>query len=262
MSSVNSSKLKNKTAIVTASTEGIGFAIAKRLAQDGANVVISSRKEANVNKAVDSLKIDFPNQIVGTTCHVGNPEDREKLVKFTLDSFGAINIFVSNAAVNPHFGSFLDTEESAWDKIFDINVKSAFMLTQKIVPHMLKNNSDGDRGSIVYVSSIAGYSGLPSIGAYSVSKTALLGLSKNLATELGVDKIRVNLVAPGVIKTKFSQNIWSNEDAEEIFTSQLAIKRLGESEEIAGLVNFLCGPEASYITGENIVVSGGYHCKL
>lgn len=254
--------LKDKTAIVTASTEGIGFAIARRLARDGANVVISSRKQKKVDQAVEELKKLYPKQIAGTICHVGKNEDREKLVDFTLQNFGSVNILVSNAAVNPYFGSFMDTEESHWDKIFDVNVKAPFMLTKQVVPHMLKNKQQGDKGSIVYISSIAAYTGLGLIGAYSVSKTALLGLTRNFANELGVDKIRVNLVAPGVIKTKFSQSLTEDEHAEDICKAATSLKRLGEPDEIAGIVNFLCGPEASYITGENIVVGGGYHCRV
>jgi dehydrogenase/reductase SDR family member 4 len=254
--------LHNKTAIVTASTEGIGFSIVKRLAKSGANVVVSSRKQKNVDQAVSELEKLYPNQIVGTVCHVGKNEDREKLVDLAMEKFGSINILVSNAAVNPYFGSFMDTEESHWDKIFDVNVKAPFMLTKQVVPHMLKNKQPGDKGSIVYISSIAAYTGLALIGAYSVSKSALLGLTRNFANELGVDNVRVNLVAPGVIKTKFSQSLTADKHAEEMCKAATSLKRLGEPDEVAGMVNFLCGPEASYITGENIVVGGGYHCRV
>lgn len=255
-------RLSNKIAIVTGSTEGIGFSIAKRLADDGAKVVISSRKQNKVDQAVEELKSSYPGQISGTVCHVGKEEDRNSLVNFTLDTHGGIDILVSNVAVNPYFGSFMDMQESQWDKIFDVNVKSPFMLTQKVVPHMMKNDRPRDRGAIVYISSIAAYSGMSSIGAYSISKTALLGLCKNMSMELGPDGIRVNLVAPGVIKTKFSELLWQNETQDDYFKSLTHLKRLGESEELGGIVSFLCGPDASYITGENIVVAGGYHCAL
>lgn len=255
-------KLHNRVAIVTGSTEGIGFAVAKRMAEDGAKVVVSSRKKEKVDKAVEELKSMFPNQIVGSVCHVGKEEDRDRLLNFTLEQFGAIDILVSNVAVNPYFGSFMDMEESQWDKIFDVNVKAPFMLTKQVVPHMLKNDRP-EKGAIVYISSIAAYSGMSSIGAYSISKTALLGLCKNMSMELGPEGIRVNLVAPGVIKTKFSELLWDTEDGEnEYYRSATHLKRLGESKELGGIVSFLCGPDASYITGENIVVAGGYHCGL
>lgn len=259
-SQLSSKKLSNKVAIVTGSTEGIGLAIAKKLAEDGAKVVISSRKQANVDKAVNELQNMYPNQVAGTICHVGKEEDRENLVKFSLDKFGGrIDILVSNAAVNPSFGSFLETTEAQWDKVFDTNVKAPFLLTQKVVPHMLNNKGSEGKGSIIYISSIAAYIGANLIGAYSVSKTALLGLCKNMSMELGNEGIRVNLVAPGLIETKFSDAL--RED-DEWWRSCTHMKRLGKPDEISGIVSFLCSPEASYITGENIVVAGGHHCKV
>lgn len=256
-------RLSNRVAIITGSSEGIGYSIAKRMAADGARVVISSRKKDKVDQAVKNLNDLYPNRVIGIVCHVGKEEDRQNLVDFTLDKFGSIDCFVSNVAVNPYFGSFMDMQESQWDKIFEVNVKAPFLLSQKIIPHMLKNDpSKGDRGSIVYISSIAAYSGMGSIGAYSISKTALLGLSKNMSMELGVDKIRVNLVAPGVIKTKFSELLWQEDSQSDYISAQTHLKRLGEPDELGGIVSFLCSPDASYITGENIVVAGGYHCGL
>lgn len=262
-SETTSAKLNGRVAIITGSTEGIGFAVARRLVEDGAKVVISSRKQMNVDKAVNELKDSFPEQVAGIVCHVGKEEDRQKLVDYTLDQFGSIDILVSNVAVNPFFGSMMDMEESHWDKIFEINVKSPFLLTQKVVPHMLKNSKDGHgKGAIVYVSSIAAYSGMSAIGAYSISKTALLGLSKNMSMELAAEGIRVNLVAPGVIKTKFSNLLWENDNENEYFKSATHMKRLGEAHELGGIVSFLCSDDASYVTGENIAVAGGYYCSL
>lgn len=257
---LSSKKLANKVAIVTGSTEGIGLAIAKKLAEDGAKVLISSRKQANVDKAVNELQNMFPNQIAGTVCHVGKEDDRENLVKFCLDKFGGrIDIFVSNAAVNPSVGPFLETTESQWDKIFDVNVKAPFLLTQKVVPYMLNNKGLEGKGSIIYISSIGGYFGLNTIGAYTVSKTALLGLCKNVSMELANKGIRANLVAPGLIETRFSGILRDNDG---YWKSSTHMKRLGKANEISGIVSFLCSPEASYITGENIAVAGGHYCKL
>lgn len=256
-------KLSDRVAIITGSTDGIGFAVAKRMAEDGAKVVISSRKQNNVDRALGELKDEFPNQVAGVVCHVGKEEDQQKLVDYALDQFGSIDILVSNVAVNPYFGTILDMQESQWDKIFEVNVKAPFMLTKKVVPHMLKNsNKPGDNGAIVYISSIAAYSGMAGLGAYSISKTALLGLCKNMSSELAPEGVRVNLVAPGVIKTKFSNVLWENENDNEYFKSLTHLKRLGESHELGGIVSFLCSPDASYITGENFVVAGGFHCNL
>ncbi|KAL1129388.1 hypothetical protein AAG570_013915 [Ranatra chinensis] len=183
----------------------IGFAIAERLGRSGASLVISSRKGANVERAVEKLKKSLPesSRIVGTTCHVAKKQDREALYKKAVDSFGGIDILVSNAAVNPVMGAVTDCPEEAWDKIFEINVKSAFMLTKEVIPYMEKRGG----GSIVYVSSIAGYQPINALGAYSVSKTALLGLTKAVSVDLAQYNIRVNAIAPGIVKTKFSSSV-------------------------------------------------------
>jgi len=255
-------KLEGKIAIVTGSTEGIGLAAAKRLATDGAKVVICSRKQDKVDQALKELKTLFPDRVEGLVCHVGKAEDRDRLIDFTMEKFGGINILVSNVAVNPYFGRILDMDVTIWDKIFDINVRAPFLLTQKVVPHMLRNNGPGDKGAIVYVSSIAAYYPMDQLGAYSISKTALLGLCKNMSVDLASERVRVNLVAPGVIKTKFSQYLWENDGIDEWYKTLTHVKRVGEPDECAGIISFLCGPDASYITGENIVVGGGIHCRL
>merc|ERR1712037_111076 len=212
------------TAIVTASTDGIGFAIAKRLAQDGAKVWISSRKQDNVDAALDELR--------------------------------GMNILVSNAAVNPFFGSILDTPEASWDKIFDINVKNAFQLIQECVPYLSQNETS----NITTISSIAGYQPMPMLGAYSVSKTALISLSKVLAMELADEGIRVNTVCPGVVKTKFAGAIVEMEDQ---VSQQFALKRFAVPDEMSGIVAFLADDErASYITGESYTVSGGGNFRI
>lgn len=240
--------LKGKIAIVTASTDGIGYSIAKRLGEDGASVVISSRKEANVQSALEKLKgLD----VDGMVCHVGKDEDRKRLIDYTLEKKGGIDILVSNAGINPVMGAFLDTTEEAWKKIMDINVVSAFMMTKEIVPHLEKRGG----GAVVYVSSIGGYQPFELLGAYSVSKTALLGLTKVMASTCAPMKIRVNSICPGIIKTKFSKMLWSTPDLIE--QMRIPLGRAGEPEECAGLVSFLCSDDASYITGENIVVAGG-----
>ncbi|KAG8455427.1 hypothetical protein GDO86_001567 [Hymenochirus boettgeri] len=209
-------KLQGKVALVTASTDGIGLAIARRLGHDGACVLLSSRKQKNVDRAVHELRNEGLN-VEGTVCHVGNSEDRKRLVDTALQLFGGIDILVSNAAVNPFFGNILDSSEEEWDK---------------------------------------------SLGPYSVSKTALLGLTKALAPELYPLNIRVNCLAPGLIRTKFSSALWENEAACEHTLNSMGISRIGEPEECAGTVSFLCSPDASYITGETIVVAGGCHSHL
>lgn len=250
-------RFSGKVAIVTASTEGIGLAIAKRLAAEGASVVVSSRKQPNVDQAVEQLKKVNQN-ITGVVCHVGKGEDRKKLIDHVTEKYGGIDILVSNAAVNPVMCQVLDTPEQAWDKIFDINVKSAFMLTKEIVPHMERRGG----GAIVYVASIAAYQPTEVIGAYSVSKTTLLGLTKAVALQCVSQNIRVNCLCPGIIQTKFSESLWSNPSSKEILDVHIPMKRIGTPEECAGAVAFLCSDDASYITGEAITVAGGYFSHL
>ncbi|TRY57462.1 hypothetical protein DNTS_014215 [Danionella cerebrum] len=226
------------------STELVRKSCNKALGQRGAHVVVSSRRQSNVDKAVSLLR-DKNIQVVGTTCN-------------TVEQYGGVDILVSNAAVNPFFGNILDSTEEVWDKILGVNVKASFLLTKLVVPHMEKRGG----GSIVIVSSVAGYQPMPGLGPYSVSKTALLGLTRALAPELGQSNIRVNCVAPGIIKTRFSSALWENEAVLEEFLKQTSIKRLGEPEDIGGTIAFLCSDEASYITGETITVTGGINCRL
>lgn len=255
--SMSQSSLAGKVAIVTASTDGIGLAAAQALGQRGAHVVVSSRRKANVDKAVALLQSQNI-QVTGTTCNVGIEEDREKLVQTTVEQYGGIDILVSNAAVNPFFGNMLDSTEEVWDKILSVNVKAAFLMTKLVVPHMVKRGG----GNVVFVSSVAGYQPMQALGPYSVSKTALLGLTRALAPELAHSNIRVNCVAPGVIKTRFSSALWSNEDMMDELKKQLSIKRIGQPEEIGGVIAFLCSEDASYITGETVTVTGGMGTQL
>lgn len=213
-------RFEGKVAIVTASTEGIGFGIAQRLARDGCKVMISSRKQANVEKALGLLKADNLD-VAGVTCHVGKAEDREKLLGETLTQFGGVDFLISNAAVNPTYGSILDVTEDQWSKIFDVNVKSSFLLAKQVVPEMSKRKN----GSIVFISSIGGLHPMPMIGAYSVSKTALLGLTKALSFECAPRGIRVNCIAPGVVRTKFASALTESEEISEMVLSNLHIKR-------------------------------------
>ncbi|CAL1300763.1 unnamed protein product [Larinioides sclopetarius] len=250
-------KLSGKVAVVTASTEGIGLAIAKRLANDGASVVISSRKKHKVDEAVAEIK-SISDNVSGIPCHVGKQEDRKLLLDFAVAKYGGIDILVSNAAVNPVMCQVLDTNEEAWDKIFDINVKAAFLLTQAAVPLLEKRGG----GSIVYVSSIAAYKAMELLGAYSVSKTALLGLTKAAAAQCSSMNIRVNCLCPGIIDTKFSTAITSSDESLEIVKQTVPMRRVGNPDECAGIVSFLCSDDASYVTGESFVVAGGLYSRL
>lgn len=249
--------LENKVALVTASTDGIGLAIARRLAQDGAHVVVSSRKQENVDRTVATLQGEGLS-VTGTVCHVGKAEDRERLVAMAVNLHGGVDILVSNAAVNPFFGNIIDATEEVWDKILHVNVKATVLMTKAVVPEMEKRGG----GSVLIVSSVGAYHPFPNLGPYNVSKTALLGLTKNLAVELAPRNIRVNCLAPGLIKTNFSQVLWMDKARKEYMKESLRIRRLGNPEDCAGIVSFLCSEDASYITGETVVVGGGTASRL
>lgn len=248
--------LANKVALVTASTDGIGFAIARRLAEDGAHVVISSRKQQNVDRAVATLQGEGLS-VTGIVCHVGKAEDRERLVTTALKLHQGIDILVSNAAVNPFLGNLMDVTEEVWDKVLSINVTATAMLIKAVVPEMERRGG----GSVVIVGSVAGFTRFPSLGPYNVSKTAMLGLTKNFAAELASKNIRVNCLAPGLIKTRFSSALWK-EAREDIIREAMQIRRLGKPEDCAGIVSFLCSEDASYINGETVVVGGGTPSRL
>ncbi|XP_074653710.1 dehydrogenase/reductase SDR family member 4-like [Tubulanus polymorphus] len=259
-SEMNRKKLDGKVAVVTASTAGIGFAIAKRLGQDGARVVICSRKQANVDAALEVLKAErLGLEVMGVTCHVSQKEDRQKLLTKTQEHFGGIDILVNNAGTNPQYGDMLEsTTEDNWDKIFDTNVKSAFFLTQETVPYM-KNRGGG---SVIFVASITAFNPMEWIPVYSVSKTSLVGMTKALAPSCAKRNVRVNCIAPGIIKTKFSKMLWENEDLGKTVLTSMPIKRFGDVDDCSGVVSFLASQDAAYITGETIVIAGGMPSRL
>lgn len=250
-------RLEGKVAVVTASTEGIGLSIARRFAQEGAKVMISSRKAANVEKAVSQLKSEGLT-VSGIICHVAKKDDRTNLFKQTQSEFGGLDILVSNAAVNPSFARLTDCPEEVWDKVFDVNVKSTYMLINESLPYLRKSKS----ASIIIISSIAGYRPFSMLGAYSVSKTALFGLCQAAAVDLAPENIRVNCIAPGVIKTKFSRPLYENDGPKQLMAHLIPQNRMGEPHEIAGAAAFLASSDSSYMTGETIVIAGGMASRL
>lgn len=251
-------RLDGKVCIVTASTDGIGFAIAKRLGLEGGKVVVSSRKQKNVDEAVKLLQEQGVKDVIGTICHVANANDRKKLFDLAIEKYGRIDCLVSNAAVNPEVGSVTETSEQAWDKIFDVNVKASYLLAKEVKPYLQQQKE----GAIVFVSSIGGYQPSVLLGAYSVSKTALFGLTKALALDLVSSNIRVNCVAPGVIETKFASALHESETALEMTLQGIPMKRLGKADEIGSVVAFLLSNDASYMTGETIAAAGGVLSRL
>lgn len=245
--------LSGKVAIITGSSKGIGLSIARGLAENGAKVVISSRKQ----DAVDAIAKEFNEaglEAIGIACHIGEADQREALIAKTIDSYGRIDILVNNAAINPYYGPLEASDEEIFDKIMNVNVKAPWILSNLAQPHMKAQGG----GSIINISSVEGVHPGFNLGLYSVTKSAMIMLSKNQAKEWGKHGIRSNAVCPGLVKTKLSEALWSNEKMVAGYTGIVPLKRIAEPDELAGVVMLLASDAGSYMTGGVYTVDGGY----
>ena len=244
--------LAGKVAVITGGSRGIGRAIAECYAQAGASVVVSSRKLSGVHEVAEGIKA-AGGASLAVQAHTGKTEEIQTLVKQTVDHFGRLDILVNNAATNPHFGTLLAADEGQWDKILDTNAKGVFRTCQASVPYMQVQGG----GKIINIISVSGLQPTPGLGLYGVSKAAVFMLTKVLAVELGADNIQVNAIAPGVIKTRFSQLLWNTPQIADPILSRLPLGRFGEPEEVAQMALFLAAPASDYVTGSIFVVDGG-----
>lgn len=244
--------LTGKVALITGASKGIGEAIARIFAEYGAKVVISSRKQADLDELANDIKA-AGGECTGIAAHAGEMAQLKLLVEKTVETYGGIDVLVNNAATNPVYGPSLDCPESAFDKIMQINVKAPFELAKMIHPIMKARGG----GSVINISSIAGHTPDPGLGIYSVSKASLNMLTKVLAKEWGEDGIRVNAICPGLIKTKFSQALWDNEKTLAHFTKRLPIARMGTVEEISPMALYLASSASTYTTGVLFSIDGG-----
>jgi NAD(P)-dependent dehydrogenase (short-subunit alcohol dehydrogenase family) len=245
--------LTGKTALITGSSKGIGKAIAYGMASQGANVVISSRKGDICDEVAADINTQGGGKALSVTCNISDKEQLQSLVDKTKAEFGGIHILVCNAAVNPFFGSLADIPDSAFDKIMHCNIQSNLWLCQMVLPEMRERKD----GAIIIVSSVGAYRGSTQLGAYCISKGADLQLIRCLAQEEGPNNIRVNGIAPGLIKTNFAKALWEDPERRKKVESNYPLRRLGESEDIAGTAVLLSSKEGNYITGETIVIDGG-----
>ena len=244
--------LKDKVALITGASKGIGEATARFFAACGARVIINSRKQDDLDKVSESI-CATGGDCVGYAANAGDIAACKELIAKVIASHGGIDILVNNAATNPVFGPVDDCEEWAFDKIMSVNVKAPFELGKLVHPLMKIRGG----GSIINISSVAGIRPDPGLGIYSVSKAALNMLTKVTAKEYGVDNIRVNSICPGLIKTKFSEALWTNEKMLAYFVKQTPISRMGTVEEIAGLALYLASDASSFTTGSIFTADGG-----
>ncbi|HET7836266.1 MAG TPA: SDR family oxidoreductase [Variovorax sp.] len=249
--------LTGKVAIVTGSSRGIGRAIALRLAEHGARVVISSRKADACAEVRDEInRAQGPGAALSIPANISSKDELKHLVDETTRQLGRIDIVVCNAASNPYYGPLGGIEDDQFRKILENNVIANHWLINFAVPQMIERRD----GSIIIVSSIGGLRGSPVIGAYNVSKAADFQLARNLAVEYGPHNVRVNCIAPGLIKTDFARALWEDPETLRRRTDSTPLRRIGEPDEIAGAAVFLASQAGAFMTGQSLVIDGGVTC--
>lgn len=246
--------LTGQVAVVTGSTRGIGLAIAERLAEHGARVVISSRKPEACTAVADRINLRLGSDTaLAIPANISMKPDIERLMDRVESQWGPVSILVCNAASNPYYGPMGGIADDAFRKVLDNNILSNHWLVQRALPAMLAARN----GSIILISSIGGLQGSPTLGAYCISKAAEMQLARNLAVEHGPDNVRVNCIAPGIIRTDFSRALWEDPAIAERVAGQCPLRRFGEPDDVAGVAVMLASRAGKYITGQTLVVDGG-----
>ena len=244
--------LTGKVALITGASRGIGAAIALAFAEAGAKVVLASRKQPDLEGVAEQIGT-AGGEALALAAHTGDMAAIQAVVEKTVSTYGEIDIVVNNAATNPHFGPILTAEESHWDKILDVNVKGYFRVVKACVESMQRRGG----GKVINMASVAGLEPQAMMGVYSISKAAVLMLTKVLAAELAPLNIQVNAIAPGFVKTKFSSILWQTPQINEAILKRIPQKRMAQPEEIAGLAVYLASPASSFVTGSTFSIDGG-----
>jgi len=244
--------LSGRVALVTGASRGIGSATAEALAEHGAQVVISSRKQADLDTEAERINALYAEHVTAIAAHAGRPADLERLVQGVMERFSRIDIVINNAATNPYMGPVLGADLAAWDKTFEVNVRGMFILTKLVYEASMESRG----GSIVNIASTGGLRPGIGLGVYNITKAAVIFMTRQLARELG-GKVRVNAVAPGLIKTRFAEVLWNTPSILDRVLAANPTGRIGVPEEVASAVLFLASDAASYVNGEVLVVDGG-----
>ncbi len=250
--------LSGKVALLTGASKGMGKAMATGMAEHGAKVMISSRKLDQCQAVADEINARCgEKRAFAFACNAGYKEQLQALVNATREQLGSIDIVVGNAGINPFYGSMTKIPDDAYDKIMATNVKSNLWLAQMVAPDMAAKK----KGSMIFTSSVGAFGASTALGAYAISKVALIGLVRNLAAEFGPEGVRVNAICPGLIRTDFAQALWDTPEAERRANSQIPLRRLGEAEDFKGVAVFLASDASGYITGQALTVCGGSHMR-
>ncbi len=246
-------RLDRRVALVTGASKGIGAAMARGLAEYGASVVLCSRKQDAVDAVAEDLRNDGL-EATGVAANVGNLEDIEQLVDRAVQLYGGIDVLINNAAANPVFGPIQNTDERAFDKIVVVNLIAPFELARRVYPIMRERGG----GSIINISSIGGIRPEANIGVYSVSKAAIINMTRAMAQDWGGDNIRINAICPGLVRTRFSEALWQDEATLDRFVARIPLGRIGEAEDLVGLAIYLASAASAYCSGGVYMVDGGY----
>jgi NAD(P)-dependent dehydrogenase (short-subunit alcohol dehydrogenase family) len=242
--------LTGKVAVVTGASRGIGEACARAFVAAGAKVVLASRKIEGLTEVAKSLG----GAAHPFAAHTGKEADCKALIAEAIKRFGQVDVLVNNAGTNPYFGPMLDTENAAWDKTFEVNLKGYFWCTRELVRHCISRNAPG---SVINIASVLGKRAAPLQGAYGMTKAAVISMTQTLAYELGSVKVRVNAIAPGLIDTRLASALVHDEEISESWRSRTPIARVGQPSEIAGGAVYLASDASSYVTGEVLTIDGG-----
>ncbi|MEE2757476.1 MAG: glucose 1-dehydrogenase [Myxococcota bacterium] len=248
-------RLDGKVAWINGASRGIGLAIADAFVAEGAVCAISSRKHDAILKVAETLSESHQRPVRAYSCHTGRQSDVETTYARMREAIGTPDILVNNAGTSPYFGPLLDAPDVLWDKTFDVNLKGPFWATRCVAKSLL---DAGKGGSIINIASIQGHLGSPLQGVYGLTKSALVSMTKTLALELGQADIRVNAICPGLVATKLASLLTDNPEFSKSYTDRAALGRFGQPDEIAGTAVFLASDESAYLTGQSIIIDGGY----